>query len=588
MFNARLYRAALVPAVIAFVVMMFSFEPFPKALQESVATPEFGGTASARTARQIALRAGDRTPGSEGDRTIAASVRDAFESIEGAEVSVQDFSSDYRGEDVELQNVILTIPGASDETIVVFASRDSDRELGAATSASATAELMGLARALGTQRHERTIMLVSTDGGVEGARGARELIDSLPRSDDVVAAIALSQSGVDDPEPPFVLPWGTGPESANAELLQTARTIASRSFGQRDSSPGTWAALSRLAFPAGLSEAAALRGEGIEAIGLSAHGERLIPPEQDRSVSSETMQQAGTAALDLILTLDEAGADEPDGGPADYVRLGDNLIPGWTIALLALTLLIAPIVTAAEAWGREQRENWRTRRTIPWALERALLPLAALLLAYALSLVGLIPNPPWPYDPAAYEPGVKGPIVLVALIGAAILAGLLVRPMRTPLDSQPHTLAAAAGLVTGGALLVLWLLNPYMTLLLFPAANVWMLPARSSGPPRALVVALVAVASLAGAFAAWVTVSAQLDLGFDAPWHLLLMIADGLVGLGTSLVWCVLIGGLIACVSATAADRRGVAPPGGSLRGAGTHVGPGALGSLPAAEARRR
>ncbi len=588
MFNARLYRAALIPAVIAFVVMMFSFEPIPHALQEPVATPEFAGTASARLARQIALRADDRTPGSEGDRTIAAQVRDAFESIEGGRVSVQNFSGDFRGEDVEMQNVILTIPGASERTVLVIAPRDSDRHLGAASSASATAELISLARALGTQRHERTIMLVSTDGSAEGALGARELIDSLPRSDDIEVAIALSQSGVADPEPPFVLPWGTGPESADAQLLQTARQVASRSFGERDSNPGTWAGLSRLAFPAGLSEAAALRGEGVEAIGLSAHGERLVPPEDDTTVSSETMQRAGTAALDLILTLDQAERGAPSGGPDDYVRLGGNLIPGWSIALLALTLLLPPLLTAMEAWGREQRQNWRTRRTIPWALERALLPLAALLLAYALSIVGLIPDPPFPFDPAADPPGVKGPIVLVLLIAAVVLAALLVRPMRTPLDSQPHALAAASGLVTGGALVVLWFLNPYLTLLLFPAANVWLLPARAAGPPRAFVVAAFAVASLLGALAAATTVAVQLDLGPAAPWHLLLMVADGQVGLGTSLVWCVLLGGLIAAVSATAADRRGVEPLGGSLRGAGTHIGPGALGATPPAEARLR
>lgn len=578
----------MLPAVIAFVVMMFSFEPIPNSLQEPVATPEFGGTAAARTARQIALRASDRTPGSEGDRTIAATVRDAFEAVEGARVSVQDFSTDYRGDDVDLQNVILTIPGASDETILVLASRDSDRDLGASSSAAATAELMSLARALGTQRHNRTIVLVSTDGGAEGARGAKELVDALPRPENIVAAIALSQSGVEDPEPPFVLPWGTGPESANAQLVQTARQVASRSFGAKDANPGTWAGLARLAVPAGFSEAAPLRGEDIEAIGLSANGERLLPADQDRTVSSDTMQKAGTAALDLILTLDDAPAGEPAGGPSDYVRLGENLIPGWTIALLALTLLIAPIVTAGEAWTREQRENWRTRRTIPWALERALIPGAALLLAYALSLIGLIPDPPFPFDPAAYPAGLKGPVVAALLIAAMVVAGLLVRPMRTPLDSQTHTLAATAGLVTGGALLILWFLNPYLTLLLFPAASVWMLPARAAGPPRWIVVAAVAVVSLAGAIAAAVTVSGQLELGLAAPWYLLLMIADGQVGFGTSVVWCLLLGGLIACVSATSADRRGVQPAGGSLRGAGTHIGPGALGSFPAAEGRRR
>lgn len=586
MLNARLYRAALLPAAIAFVVMMFSFEPIPSALQEPIATPEFGGTAAAREARKIALTASDRTPGSVGDKTAAAAVRDAFDSIEGGTVSVQDFDSSYDGEDVELQNVILTIPGASDETILVLASRDSDRDLGAATSASATAELIGLARALGTERHDRTIMLASIDGGAEGAS---ELIDSLPRPEDIGVAIALAQPGVADPEPPFVLPWGTGPESADAQLVQTARSIASRSFGIRGVDPGAWAGLSRLAIPVGLNAAAPLRGQGIEAIGLSAHGERLIPAAQDRSVSSETLQDAGTAALDLILTLDDAPPGLPEGGPSDYVRFGDNLIPGWTIALLALTLLIAPIATAAEAWGREQRENWRTRRTIPWALERALLPLAALLLAYALGLVGLIPKPPYPYDPAAYPPGVRGPIVVAALAGAVAVAALLVRPMRTPLDSRAHALAAAAGLVTGGALIAMWLLNPYLTLLLVPAANVWMLPARAAGPPRAAIVAAVAVASLLGAVVAFITVATQLDLGLAAPWHLLLMVIDGEVGLGTSLVWCVLIGGLIAAVSATAADRREVAATGGgSLRGAGSHIGPGALGSIPAAEARRR
>ena len=587
MFNARLYRAAMLPAAIAFGLMMFSLEPTPNPLQEA-SPPEFAGTASARTARQIAAKAPDRTPGSEDDRKVAAEVRDRFEEVEGGSVAVQDFDSSYRGEDVGLQNVILTIPGASDRTILVVAARDSDRTLGAATSASATAELLGLADALASRRHERTIVLASTDGGVEGAEGARKLVDGLPRPGDIEVAIALSQSGVSDPEPPFVLPFGTSPESASSQLLQTARAITSRSFGRRDATPGLWEGLARLAVPAGLGEAAALQGEGVEAIGLSAHGERLIPPSEDANVSSETMQRAGTAALDLVLRLDEAPGEGPTGGPADYVRLGDNLIPGWTIALLALMLILAPLVTAAETWGREQRENWRTRRTIPWALERAFLPLAALLLAYLLALVGLIPDPPFPYDPASYPPGIKGPITLVAMAGAIALAGLLVRPMRTPLDAEAHTLAAAAGLMSGLALVLLWLFNPYLALLLFPAAHVWLLPARAAGPPRAVIVAAVAAASLVGALAAAVTVGSGLDLGLAAPWHLLLMIVDGQIGLGTSLVWCLLLGGLIACVSATAAGRRLTPAAGAGLRGAGTHVGAGALGSIPAAEARHR
>jgi hypothetical protein len=115
-----------------------------------------------------------------------------------------------------------------------------------------------------------------------------------------------------------------------------------------------------------------------------------------------------------------------------------------------------------------------------------------------------------------------------------------------------------------------------------------MLPARASGPPRARWVIVAAILSLAIAAAGFVTVAIQLDLGAAAPWHLLLMVVDGQIGFGMSLLWCAFAGGLIACITATAARR--VAPPYAAprLRGAGTHVGPGALGSTPPAESRVR
>jgi hypothetical protein len=587
MVEQRIYRVALVPALAALVLVMFSFQPVPNPLQEPVANPEFEASQTARAARQIVARAPEREPGSTGDRTIAADVRDAFGKVEGGQVAVQDFSSEFRGNDVDLQNVILTIPGESERTILVVAGRDSADGPGAGTSASATAELLTLAETLGSQRHNDTIILASTDGASDGAAGARTLIDSLPRPEDIGAAIVLAQSGVEKPKPPFVISSGTEPESPNAQLVETARALASSSFGQRDNPPGAWVELSRLAFPAGLGEQAVLREAGIEALTLSGHGERTLDPGADQDVSAETIAESGGAALDLILTLDEDSAS-PDAGPSDYVRIGDNLIPGWTIALLALMLLIAPLLTATDSWLREQRADWRVRRTMPWALERALMPVAALLLAYVLSFIGLIPDPDFPFDPAGFPAGARGPISFIALAAAFALAGLLIRPMRTPLDSQAHVLAAAAGVICGVSLIGIWLLNPYLALLLVPAAHVWMLPARISGPPRWIVVAVAAVLSLAGAFAAFVTVAVQLDLGLSAPWHLLLMVVDGQIGFGACMLWCALIGGLIACVSATAARRIELPSSAPRLRGAGTHIGPGALGSTPAADSRHR
>ena len=257
------------------------------------------------------------------------------------------------------------------------------------------------------------------------------------------------------------------------------------------------------------------------------------------------------------MTLDEG--PQPDPGPNGYIRIGDNLVPGWTLSLLAITLLIAPLLTAGDTWLRERRNDWRTRRTIVWAAERALLPLAALLLAYLLGLVGLIPDPAFPYDPGLYPPGSSGPIAFAALAAAVALAALLVRPMRTPLDVEPQTLAAAAGLLTGLAIFGIWLLNPYLALLLAPAAHVWLPAARASGPPRASALAIVALLSLIPALVAFATVAGQLDLGAGAPWQFLLLIEDGQVSLLTSLLWCALLGGLISCVAAAGAGSARVA-----------------------------
>ncbi len=238
---------------------------------------------------------------------------------------------------------------------------------------------------------------------------------------------------------------------------------------------------------------------------------------------------------------------------------------------------------------REHRNDWRARRTIFWAIERALLPLAALLLAYLLGLIGLVPDPVFPYDPGLYPSGSAGPIAFAALAAAVVLAALLVRPMRTPLDIESQTLAAAAGLMTGLSIFGVWLINPYLALLLSPAAHVWLLGARATGSVRPVTLAAVAAASLIPALIAFITVAQELHLGAGAPWQFLLLVENGQVGFLISLLGCGVIGGLISCVAAAGAGKRAGPPlgPTGSIRGAGTHAGPGALGGTPPATRSR-
>jgi len=155
----------------------------------------------------------------------------------------------------------------------------------------------------------------------------------------------------------------------------------------------------------------------IDAVTVSGSGERQPDPGSSapEEVSSETLSMAGNTALNLVLTLDQPTASIPTD-PASYLKVGDNLLPGWTLRLLALALVLPSLVAGADAWLRDRRRNARTtRRSIPWVLERALLPLAALLLIYLIGLIGLVDRPGFPYDPGLFSAGAAGPVALAAI-----------------------------------------------------------------------------------------------------------------------------------------------------------------------------
>ena len=211
--------------------------------------------------------------------------------------------------------------------------------------------------------------------------------------------------------------------------------------------------------------------QGVDAVGISGSGERPPPADEaapPEAVSSETVFAAGSTALDLLLTLDERRGPILSG-PASYLQLGDNLLPGWTVRVLALALILPALLAAGDVWLRDRRRDPRTaRRAVPWALERVLLPLGALLLTYAARLHRAAPRPVVSLRPgplrARHRAGRPSPwrrsLLVVALIA------LLVRPLRTPLNAEPQTLAAVGGLLCVAAVIGIWVTNPFMALLL--------------------------------------------------------------------------------------------------------------------------
>ena len=586
MLNTRIYRTALLPALAAIAVLMFSLEPMPAPLTEPISTPEFDSGDATRLARSIAATTPERTPGSPGDTEIANLVEQRFRDVVGGLVGRQTVESEFDGEEVTSENVVLTIPGESEEAVLLVAPRDSPVGTGAATSASATATLLTIVEAIGNSRHDRTLVLVSTSASGDGAPAIGRMIEGLELPGSVAAGIVIAQPGVKLREPPFVFSGRSQDEAVPPVLIETADSVAAQQFGEDPRPSGAWTEYARLAIPFGVGQASALAEEGVPAVAVSGGGERPPSPEEaDAGVSGETLFMSGTTTLDLLLTLDQS--DRPIArGSGEYLQLGSNLIPGWTFKVLALALLLPSLLTAIDVWVRDRRRNSRpARRSVGWTLERILPPLAALIAAYLLGLTGLIPGPSFPYDPGAVEAGISVPVAFGIMFGAAILVALLIRPMRTPLDSEPQTLAAAAGILGCVALVGLWFVNPYMTLLLAPTAHVWLLPARASGPPKPRRIALVALLSLVPAISALIALGAALDLGFETPWHLILMLVDGHIGPVNALLWCGVLAGLIACVGAAGAAKPPEIGPSRSgprsVRGPAGYAGPGSLGGTP-------
>jgi peptidase M28-like protein len=561
MTSLRLYRAGFAPALAAIVLILFALTAPPDPLPGGVASAEFDELAAGRIERQIVAAAPDRTPGSEGDAAIGQMVEQHFREIEGGLVSEQRFGGEFDGHDVELRNVILTLPGDTNRAVVVMAPRDSGSGPGAASSAAATAVLLELVDELSGQSHTKTLVFVSTDGSSAGGAGARRFATAYTGLASIDSVIDLWQPGAGDPSPPFVLESSADSASASAQLVRTAEHQLSEQTNLKQSSEGAFGSLVGLALPSGLGEQAVLIEHGLTAVGLSSAGERPLAESRDQpeDVSASTMGDIGRTALLLAVTLDAAAAP-PEHGPSTYVPLGGNLIPGWTLALLALTLLLPAALAAGD--GLRRGIHAGTGWGIAWALSRTLPLLGALIFLYLLSIVGLVASPTFPFDPNLFGVG-AGQIVVMVLL-AVIAAGVYyaIRGWRVPAVLPTATAVPAIGAVSALAVFLAWLANPYLALLLVPTAHVWLTCAPRRGPVPWPFVLGAATLSVLPLVAALIHISGS--LGSAAPWLLLLMVTDGQIGFGTMLAVCLVAGGLLGVLAVSLRGGRGVPrrPPG--------------------------
>jgi hypothetical protein len=558
LFDLRLYRAAFLPVLPVLLVAMFSIQGRPEPVLTRLAPDAFASGRAAAAARSVMQLSPSRPPGSAGDRDAAAFVTERFGAIEPGRVSVQRFSGSYRGHTVQMQNVILVLPGLSDRRLVILAARDSGISPGANSSAAGTGALVELASALGGASHRRTLVLVSTDGATAGAAGAKAFAEHFPGGRRSEAAIVLEKPAVAKGHPPFLLPWSADSRSTSLQLVQSAKAALREEVGRDPGLEGFAGHYLRLASRLALQQQGSLIRHGIPAVTLSSDGE--LPParaqEQPDALSPTKLGQFGRATLSLLLALD-ADRKHLEHGPSAYVTVGENVIPGWALALLGLALLVPALLLAVDGFARTRRRKARVGAWVRWTVLASAPFLAALFTAYLLALAGLIPDSGFPYDPQHYpvDGAAFASVVLVCL--AYWLVGRLLRGRaRTLATASLEGRPAAIGLVLAATSLLMWIANPYAALLVVPAAHLWMLAA-VPGPPewarrRWMALALGLLLPLA----ALIYMAGVLDSRLGTPWHLLLLLTSGQVGGVMAIAGCLLAGCLVSAVAAIRGIRH--------------------------------
>jgi Peptidase family M28 len=556
MIDLRLYRYALLAVPLVAAISMFSLQDVPRTLSAGIPPDAFDPASAIPLAKELSSSGPYPTPGSAADDKLAEQVKSHFTGIEGAAVSEQSFDASFNGNDVHLRNLIATMPGESNRQIALIAPRDVARGSGATTSAAATAALIEIAESFAGAAHDKTLVFVSTDGSSVGALGAKRFIRDYTDSSLLDAAIVLSQPALDNPRAPLVIPWSTGAQSTASQLAETANATVSKELATPAGDEGPLDDLFRLALPAGLGDQSPLIEHGLPAVRLSADGELPIDPARDtpESFDNDTFDRFGRAALSLILTLD-ASPGAVEHGPKGYIGLAGNLMPGWTIALLALSLLVPVGLAAGSGLASAARSPLEGVRGSVWTLVRALPFVGALLVVLLTALVGLLPSPDFPFDPRIEDLGTGGTVSVVAAVLVYCAIAFFVRPLRAPPARAVSTAAPAALLVASVATLGIWLVNPYLGLLVSVGLQAWVFGAARLIPGRlpaagfvllGMVPAVVLLANLAGRF----------DAGFGV-WHdLVLMLADGQIGLTFALLACLVAGAGVAIV-AVAGPRPG-------------------------------
>jgi len=543
--NARLVRGTWLLVALPLLLAAFSVAR-PQPLPAPTLPPTFDVAIADQLARELTREYPDRSPGSSGGLGAATWVAEQLQ-LYGFTPQVERLRAQIPGRgEVELQNVVNVVRGASQRTIVITAHRDNSGEAsGLNDNASGTAALIELARSYASvggsslvqTRPTHTLVFVSTDGGSFGALGAAHFAESSRYGENALAVISLDAiAGIARPR---LLIAGDTARSPSAALVRTAALRVLEQSGTEPLHASAARQLLDLGFPFTLGEQGPFVARGVPAVTLTTLPDGAAPSVfADDTFDVQGLGQLGRAAQNLIGSLD-AGLELAQG-TTSYVYLGTRIVRGWAIELVLLTALLPFLIGAIDLFAHCRRRRIPLSPAGRSLRSRLLFWGYAGVVVFVAAQLGAFPQGearPLPPEPSLYQPSpvVIGILATVLLVGWLVSRERLIprRPIRAEETLAGHTVALLAlGLI---ALLVV-ATNPFSLVYLLPSLYAWLwLPqAQASGP---LVRAGLLVLGFLGPLILLLSFSTRLDLGLQTPWYLLSLVSVGyvpwlVVGLG--------------------------------------------------------
>jgi hypothetical protein len=584
--DIRIYRATFVLALLALVVLMFSLTERPPPLPAALAPDAFDDQGAYSTTAEIVQRSPDRGPGSVGDDALAATVAKRLQSL-GFETSRDRFSAEADGKDVTLTNVTGVLSGSSERQVLVVADRDSVERPGA-SSASNTAVLLELARALAAVRHDKTLVFVSAAGGDADGAGVRRFAHKYADTGKVEAALVIDDIAAANARRPYLVPWSTNDRRGSLQLLRTADAALRRELGNGTGSDSAIGQFVRQAWPLTLRPQGPLVAAGIDAITLTDHGEvpRSSRADSLTAISRLRLARFGKSALSTLLALDSGpGLKRSSSG---YLVLGHQVLPRWAISLLVLGLLAPALVTALDAFARARRRGRPVGRWLRWALAAGSPFLLVALASRAFELVDwLPPTASEALAPATSASFAESAPALGALAVLLVLGWLLVRPIvagggEGPGRADVPDAAIALTLLLSLEIALLWLGNSFAALLLIPVLHLCLLTALPEGPNRRVLLAGAVCAALLLPVIVLVYYGVTLDIGGNVSGYASLLLSSQ-ASTWAQLLESLIAGSLVSAIMVVFARQPEARQAEVTVRGPSTYAGPGSLGGTESA-----